>query len=359
MPGGPGGNIDEQEATRMIRHAIDHGVNYIDTAWGYHDGNSEIVVGKVLKGQYRQKVRLATKSPVWEIHGPEDFDKLLNTQLSKLQTDHIDFYLLHAIGADRWKDTILKHDVLGSAEKAIRDGRIGHLGFSFHDDYNAFETIVNGYDKWTFCQIQYNYMDTENQAGTKGLELAASRGLAVIVMEPLLGGRLATPPESIRQIFTQEDKTRTPADWALQWLWSQPEVAMLLSGMSNMEQVEQNLVSADKSRVRAFSADEQKVIERVQEAYRSRIPIPCTKCGYCMPCSNNVDIPGNFEIFNYASLHDDIAGAKNRYKWAIKPEHRADKCAACQECEDKCPQKIAISDWMPKVDALLAESAPV
>ncbi|MDR3708006.1 MAG: aldo/keto reductase [Capsulimonadaceae bacterium] len=353
-PGVPSSQIDEPEAIRMIRHAIDHGVNYVDTAYGYHDGKSEVVAGLALLDGYRQKVHLATKSPVWMINAPEDFDKLLDEQLTRLQTDHIDFYLLHALGADRWRNTVLKHGVLGKAEDAIRDGRIRHLGFSFHDEYPAFTEILNGYDKWTFCQIQYNYMDTQNQAGTAGLKLAADKGLAVVVMEPLLGGRLATPPDSIRELM----RPWNPADLALQWLWDQPEVSTVLSGMSNMAQVEGNLVSSDHAAIASFSPDSHNLITKIQEAYQSRIKVPCTKCGYCMPCPSGVDIPGNFDIFNYAHLHDDLPGARGRYSWTIKAEARANNCAACHECEDKCPQKIEIADWMPKVDEMLARKNP-
>ena len=192
-------NIIEDEAVRMIHHAIDNGVNYLDTAYPYHGGQSEIVVGKALQGGYRERVRLATKLPVWMVESPSDFDKFLDEQLQKLQTDHIDFYLLHALSKRRWHDIVLKHKLLDKAAEALADGRIRHLGFSFHDDYAGFEEVVNGSELWDFCQIQYNYMDTENQAGTRGLNLAASKGLAVVIMEPLLGGRLVDPPKDIRE----------------------------------------------------------------------------------------------------------------------------------------------------------------
>ena len=184
----------------MIRHALERGVNYFDTAYVYHDGNSETVLGKALRG-HRDRVKIATKSPLWLIQQEADFDRMLDEQLRKLQTDHIDFYLLHGMDKKRWNEVVPKFKLLEKAEAAIRDGRIRHLGFSFHDNYESFDEIVNGYDRWTFCQIQYNYMDTENQAGTRGLKLAASKGLAVVIMEPLLGGRLANPPASIRRVI--------------------------------------------------------------------------------------------------------------------------------------------------------------
>jgi predicted aldo/keto reductase-like oxidoreductase len=347
-------NIDEAEALRMVRYAIDNGVNYVDTAYVYHDNQSEVVLGKALRDGYREKVKLATKLPIWLVNAPEDFDKLLNEQLKKLQTDHIDFYLLHALNKGRWREAVLKHDVLAKAAAALADGRIRHLGFSFHDDYEAFEEIVNGSDLWSFCQIQYNYMDAENQAGLRGLKLAASKGLAVVIMEPLLGGRLADPPKDIREAMENFPVRRSPAEWALQWLWDQPEVSVVLSGMSTMAQVEDNLRSADASRVQAFGPAEQALIAKARKMYAARTAIPCTKCNYCMPCPNGVNIPGNFEYFNYARLFDDVPGAKFRYQVFLTEAQRSGACIACGVCEGMCPQEIPISEWMPKVSALLA-----
>jgi hypothetical protein len=346
-------NIVEAEALRMIRHAIDNGVNYLDTAYPYHEGQSEVVVGKALQGGYRDKVRLATKLPVWLVEGPADFDRLLDEQLRKLQTDHIDFYLLHALNRSRWREIVLEHGLLAKAAAALADGRIRHLGFSMHDDYECFEEIVKGTELWSFCQIQYNYMDIENQAGTRGLKLAASKGLAVVVMEPLLGGRLVDPPKDICELMEGFPVRRSPAEWALQWLWDQPEVSVVLSGMSTMAQVEENLQFAENSRIHAFSDEDQELIAQVRKKYRSRTVIPCTKCSYCMPCPNGVDIPGNFDFFNYAHLFDDVTGARFKYQVFLSEEQRSASCIACGTCLEQCPQRIAISDWMPKVSALL------
>lgn len=352
--GTPGsGNIDAPEAIRMIRRAIDEGVSYVDTAYPYHDGRSEAVVGQALADGYRERVKLATKSPVWLIRRPEDFDHYLDEQLRRLGTDRIDCYLLHALNAARWRDTILRHGVLARADAAIQDGRIGHLGFSFHDEGGIFDEILAGYDRWEFCQLQYNYMDTENQAGTRGLKRAAAKGLAVVVMEPLLGGRLARPPAPVREAMARAPVSRTPAEWALQWLWDQPEVSVVLSGMSTMEQVEENLASARRARVGSFGPQDHAVIAEVQRLYRERTPIPCTKCGYCMPCPNGVDIPAAFEAYNDAHLHDDVEAARQRYHLSVGPDARADACIACLTCEEKCPQRIPIHEWMPKVHALL------
>jgi hypothetical protein len=347
-------NIDEAQVMHMLHHAIDDGVNYLDTAYPYHQGQSEIVVGKALQGGYREKVRLATKLPVWLVNDPADFDRLLNEQLHKLQTSHIDFYLFHALNLDRWRNIVLKHDLLARAAAALADGRIRHLGFSMHDNYACFEEIVGGSDLWTFCQIQYNYMDIENQAGTRGLKLAAGKGLAVVIMEPLLGGRLVEPPPDIRETMARFPVRRSPAEWALQWLWDQPEVSVVLSGMSSMTQVEENLRSADASRIQSFSEKEHDVIAQVREKYSARTAIPCTKCGYCMPCPNGVNIPVNFEYFNFAHLYGDVKDAQFKYRVFLTEEQRSTSCIGCNNCEGQCPQKIAISEWMPKVTALLA-----
>ena len=346
-------SIDEAEAIMMIRHAIDQGVNYIDTAYGYHKGNSEIVVGKALQDGYRDRVKLATKSPVWLINKPEDFDSLLEEQLTKLQTDHVDFYLLHALSRDRWRNTILKHEVLKHAEAAKDAGKIGHIGFSFHDEEEAFFEIIDGFDKWEFCQIQYNYLDIKEQAGMKGLKYAASKGLGIVIMEPLLGGRLANPPQDIREILDENGRKRSPSSWAFQWLWDQPEISVVLSGMSELQQVEENLESADQSGVGLFDVDDQKVIEKVRARYSERAAIPCTGCSYCMPCPNNVNIPRNFELYNGSVVHDDVEGSRTTYNNFFEEENRASSCIGCRICEEKCPQKIVISDWMPKVHSAL------
>lgn len=348
-----GRNINEPESIKMIRYAVDQGVNYIDTAYPYHSGNSEYVVGKALRDGYRNKVRLATKLPVWLVKDPSDFDRLLDEQLKKLATDHIDFYLLHALNQKSWTNIVLKHDLLSKSQSAINDGRINYIGFSFHDEYECFEEIVKAFD-WTFCQIQYNYLDIHNQAGTKGLKLAARRGLGVVVMEPLMGGLLANPPEDVRSVIDSLPVRYSPAELALNWVWNHPEVSVVLSGMSSPEQVEENFSSARRSGINNMSALEKEAISNVRKKYRSRIAVPCTNCKYCMPCPQGVDIPGNFEIFNLAHLHDNLRDARFRYKVYISDSERSDRCIACRECEEKCPQKILISEWMPKIDALLS-----
>jgi len=344
--------IEEQEATQMLRYAIDQGVNYVDTAYPYHSGQSEIFVGKVLKDGYRDKVKLATKMPCWLVKSREDFDRYLDEQLEKLQTDHVDFYLLHGLNQTRW-DEMQRLDVLSWAEKAMRDGRFRHLGFSFHDNYNTFKSIVDGYGGWTFCQIQYNYMDIKNQAGTRGLRYAASKGLAVVIMEPILGGRIVNPPNAVQKTWDEAENRRTAADWALQWLWDQPEISVVLSGMSTLQQVVENVDSAKNSGISSLTQDELDLVDRVREIYHQLSPIPCTKCNYCMPCPNGVNIPRNFEIYNEAIMYQKVEAARLGYNRWFSAEEHADQCIECLECEDKCPQQIAITTWLPKVHELL------
>ena len=349
-------DIDEAEATRMLRHAIDHGVNYVDTAYGYHGGKSESFVGRALQDGYRDRVRLVTKMPHWNVQTAADFDRLLAEQLDKLQTDHLDVYLLHSLGKGSW----LKLRDLGVREwasKPLSDGRIGRLGFSFHDEFDAFKQIVDEYD-WTCCQIQYNYMDVENQAGTKGLRYAADKGLAVIVMEPLLGGRLVDPPPAIQALWDNALPQRSPADWALQWVWNQPEVSVVLSGMSTFQQVEENLASASVSGIGRLTAADLALIDRVRAKYAELCPIPCTHCNYCMPCPNGVDIPHNFEVYNAGINYEKPAWARNEYVSWIAEKERASACIQCRECEEKCPQHIEISEWMPVVHRVLGENQP-
>lgn len=345
--GGDDGRIDEELAIKMIRYAIDNGVNYVDTAYGYHRGNSEILVGKALKDGYREKTMLATKLPPWHVNVKEDMDRLLNEQLKKLDTDHIDFYLLHALNKDTW-NKLYNLGVLDWVESIIRKGLIRYIGFSFHDDLETFKKIVDAYD-WTFCQIQYNYMDVENQAGMEGLKYASSKGLAVVIMEPLRGGRLANPPDRVRQVFESFPINRSPVAWALLWLWNQPEVSTVLSGMSNFEQVKENVELADKSGVNILTPEELRLIERVRETYLGIKAIDCNECGYCMPCPNGVNIPVNFHLYNEGVRYNDFGGPRWHYRNGLQESERASSCIKCGICEPKCPQHLPIRELLEKV----------
>jgi uncharacterized protein len=353
-----GADIREDEAIRMIRHAIDRGVNYVDTAYPYHGGNSERVLGKALQNGYRERVKLATKSPVWMIQSPADFDRFLDEQLEKLQAHCIDCYLLHGLGRDRWENVVLKHGLLKRAEAARDDGRIRHIGFSFHDRADAFKLIADGYDGWEFCQVQYNYVDVQNQAGTAGVKYAASKGLAVIVMEPLLGGKLARLPEDVGRVFDATGVRRPWPEWALQWLWDQSEISLVLSGMTTFEQVEANLAAAERSGIGLLRNEELRAFEQVRGRLTGLQTIPCTRCGYCLPCPSGVDIPRNLELYNDSHIYNDPTGCRMSYRVYGRffgSQVLAGACIQCGVCEEKCPQSIPIREWMPKIHALLGE----
>ena len=346
------GKVDEPEAIRMMRYAVDHGVNYIDTAYPYHAGQSEVIVGNTLKDGYREKVKVATKLPVWLVEDEEGFDRYLNEQLERLQMEKIDFYLLHGLNSKTWPK-VRDLGVIRWAEGAMADGRFDHLSFSFHDNFETFKQIVDDYDNWTSAQVQYNYMDVGYQAGRRGVEYAASKGLAVVVMEPIRGGQLTKPRGPVAKVWESAAQKRSPAAWALLWVWTQPEVSVVLSGMSTMEQVMENVALADSARPGILSPEELAVVDRAQEAYKGLAPIPCTNCKYCMPCSSGVDISGIFEIYNDTMIYEDPEEARWLYS-QLKEEQHADQCTKCAECTDACPQGIDIPEWLEKVSAFLA-----
>jgi uncharacterized protein len=349
------GNIDQQKTDEMVHTAIEGGVNYFDTAYVYHDQRSEAALGKAL-GSARDKVRIATKSAIWLLNDGDGFQRQLDEQLERLQTDHIDFYLLHALNKGSFENKVKKLDLIKESEKALADGRIKHIGFSFHDSLELFKEIIDFYDKWDFCQIQYNYMDTEFQAGTEGLKYAAERDIAVVIMESLRGGKLAQDLPATRPIWEIAPEKRTPADWAFQWLWNQPEVAVTLSGMSTLEQVKQNIESADKAKIGQFGKKELGMFMLAKEAIESRSPIPCTRCEYCMPCPNGVNIPRNFDVYNEVAMYEDIQASRFMYNNLLGEAERAAQCIQCDECLDKCPQHIQISDWMPVIEEVLGKN---
>lgn len=347
-------HIDEKQATEMLRYAIDHGVNYVDTAYPYHNGESEPFVGRALEGGYRDKVFLATKLPSWLINSREDMDRYLDEQLVKLQTDHIDFYLVHGLMKPFW-ESLRPLSVTDFLDDALADGRIKYAGFSFHDEVALFREIVDAYD-WTFCQIQYNIMDEQNQAGNEGLRYAADRGLCVVVMEPLRGGMLTKDIPSINEIWKKAPARRSLSEWALRWVWNHPEVTVVLSGMSSFEQVRQNVEYADRGFPDSLSQEELGLFGEAEIEYKKRIKVPCMGCRYCMPCSSNVSIPECLEMYNQGCMFDapDVAGTN--YDIVLggmltgSPGF-ASQCQECGECEERCPQGIPIREHLKKVAA--------
>ena len=334
--------IDEQEAIRIIREGIDSGINYLDTAYFYHNGESEYLVGKALKDGYREKAYVATKLPLGEVKCEEDVEKIFNTQLKKLDVDYVDFYLLHAVNNDSWDNKVVKFDVLPKIEKLIAEGKIKHFGFSFHDDLWVFKKVIDAYDGFDFCQIQLNYIDVDYQAGIEGLEYAAAKGLGVIIMEPLLGGKLAVPHELVAEKL---DKSKTPVEWALDFLWNRPEVSMLLSGMGNEKMVTENIGYACNSSVGMLSDTDLEMLKKAKETFDDLTAVNCTGCEYCMPCPCGVEIPKVFAAYN------NITTGGRRLVKEIMPdiEYIADRCKKCGACLKACPQHINIPEQLHKI----------
>lgn len=350
--------IDDEKAIKMIRYAIDNGVNYIDTAYPYHGsgfnkgGESEPFVARALKDGYRERVKIATKLPVWLVQTREDMDRLLDEQLKRLETNVIDFYLLHALNKGVWQN-LKKLGVGEFLDKAIKDGKIKHAGFSFHDDIDTFIEIVDYYD-WSFCQIQYNYLDENYQAGKKGLEYAASKGLGVSIMEPLRGGSLTREiPNEILDAWNEAPVKRTPTQWALRWVMNHPAVSVVLSGMTTMEHVEDNINTAKEGAANSLTEKEIELIDFAKKVFKDKMKINCTGCRYCMPCPVGVDIPQCFALYNNGYLFDNIEFAKRQYMMLLVDEAKASKCVECGKCESHCPQSIAIREELKNVKAVL------
>ena len=355
--GNDAGNIDQEKTTEMIRAAVEAGVNYFDTAYLYHEQKGEKALGIALQGGYRERVRIATKLPVVIVEKTDDFDRMLDEELERLQTDVIDFYLMHSINEEKW-EKIQRLGLLKKAEAAVADGRIRYIGFSFHDRLEVFKRIIDGYDNWTFCQIQYNYMDVNFQAGREGLHYAADKGLPVVIMEPLRGGKLAAEIPAVKPIWDSAPIKRTPVDWALQWLWSQPEVSVVLSGMSTLKQVQENIASADRSRIGLLSAEELAIVDKVREMLLGLSPIDCTRCEYCLPCPQGVNIPRVFDYYNRAAIYGNLDEVRSAYRQNVDDAEKAGNCIQCEECLPKCPQQLPISEWMPVIEDVLVYNYP-
>ena len=346
--------VNEEAAIAQMRKAIDAGVNYLDTAWPYHGGNSEVILGKALKDGYREKVKIADKLPVWLCNNREDMDNILNRQLEKLGVETIDYYLLHALEGESW-DRIESLGVISFLEDAKAAGKIASIGFSFHGTNEDFNRIVDGYD-WTFCQIQYNFLDTQNQAGTAGLKYAAAKNMAVIIMEPLRGGNLSRPeaPPQVQAMWDTAETKRSPVEWALRWVWNAPEVTVVLSGMNLDEHIEQNLAIASQAEANSLTESELTLVEQVADKYRQLMPVECTGCQYCMPCPAGVNIPGCFEHYNTGKMFEEPQ-PMTQFRYAVfngfisGKETQGSLCVECGDCLDHCPQHIQIPDRLKEV----------
>ena len=347
------GKIDRELAQKMLDKAIASGVNYIDTAYPYHGGESELFVGEALKKYDRDSIYLATKLPVWFVNTVEDVDKYFNEQLEKLQTDHFDFYLMHAMNKDSWK----KQRDLGTVkrlEELKAEGKIRFLGFSFHDDYDTFEEIIK-YRDWDFCQIQLNYMDIDEQAGMKGYKLAEELGIPLTIMEPIKGGSLASFSDDIMDVFNGVRPGKSAASFALRYVASLPDILTVLSGMSSMEQVEDNL--ATFTDFVPMEEKEYQAIDKIKDIMNSRIQNGCTGCRYCMPCPFGVDIPGNFSVWNRYHMYQNYGVVKGQWEGMGRDGKQAISCKECGKCEKACPQHLSIREDLKRVRADLEKAA--
>ena len=347
---GEDNKIDRERAINLIRRGIDGGISYVDTAYGYHAGESEIVTGLALKDGYREKVTLTTKLPHWCVNEEKDMNRLLDEQLKKLDVPYLDFYILHALNREAY-EKMCAFNYKPFLEQALKDGRIRHTGFSFHDDKDAFLHILNDWDKWEMAQIQHNYLDDENQATEEGLREAGRQGVSIVVMEPLRGGALANPPSNVRAMIDAHESKRSPVDWAFRYLADYPEVATILSGRSTEEQLEDNLRVFENLTVNGMTEQDRAFTKELKKAYLSRKPIGCTACQYCQPCPQGVKIPNIFGAYNHAQMFDHPEEFADRYAKMKEKGEDGSLCVGCGACETACPQQLNIREWLEKIES--------
>jgi uncharacterized protein len=358
----PSGKIDEKKATEMVRFAIDNGVNYVDTAFLYHNEQSEVLLGKALRDGYREKVKLVSKSPVWLMKNKEDFVFYLNKQLKSLNTDYLDIYLLHGLNQKKW-EKVKQLNLIGEMEKLKASGKIRHIGFSFHDSFELFKNIVDSYP-WEVVLLQYNYLDTEFEVTSKGIDYAYSKNIPVVVMEPLKGGKLVQSNPEIEEILNSSKVKRSLSEWALRFVWNHPGVCCVLSGMNTLEQAKENIKFAEEALPNSLSEEDLNTIHQLKQVYASKIKITCTNCRYCMPCEQGVDIPENFNLLNNAvwegyvnrwiqNWYNDLGDESTKTDWHGKG--KASLCTECGECLEKCPQKIDIPNELIKVRSVFED----
>jgi hypothetical protein len=349
--------IDYPKATGLVHYAIDQGVNFLDTAYFYHAavfgsrGESEVFVGQALSGGWREKVRLATKLPIFQLRKREQMDAYLTEQLARLQTRYLDFYLLHGLNGESW-DAMKNLGVREFLDKKKAEGKILFPAFSFHGKAEDFIRICDEYD-WAYAQIQFNYMDTSFQAGYKGLEYAAQKGMGVVVMEPLRGGKLAQNlPKEMTDVFSTTSEGWSPAEWALRYVWNEPGVSSVLSGMNEMDQVKENVRVAAAGLPDSLSKNDLLIYDKLRAAMGARKKADCTACRYCMPCKSGVDIPDVLESLNNAAIWNDPNPWLTGY---VRVDGKASKCTDCKACERVCPQELQISSLMKEAVAMFKE----
>ena len=335
--------IDQKKAEEVIMEAINQGVNFFDTAYIYP--GSEVALGNVLdKNKVRDKVFVASKLPLFKCNNYEDFDKLFNEQLKRLKTDYIDYYFMHNISKFSDWERLCELNIEKWIQEKKDSGQIKQVGFSFHGIRGEFPKLIDGYD-WDFCMIQYNYVNTHYQAGVEGLHYAHARGVTVFVMEPLLGGQLVNAlPKQAANLLRSNNPESSPVSWALRWLWNQPEITLVLSGMNHVEQIHENVTIANHSPVGNMAPEELKVIEQVAEVFSASYKIPCTGCNYCLPCPKHINIPDSFMAYNTSYTISRSAGIQQyaTTSGGFKSAYSLYDCIECGKCEGHCPQSIPI-----------------
>lgn len=338
-----GGNIDLDLATEQVKVALEAGVNYFDTAYTY--AGSEVALGEIIKRlDCRDKINIATKLPQYLIKNESQIDKYFDEELERLQTDHIDYYLMHMFTDVASWEKMKRFGIEKWIEEKKASGQIRNIGFSFHGNTDNFIKILDAYD-WDFCQIQYNYMDETSQAGRRGLMAANEKGIPVIIMEPLRGGRLVNLlPDDAKKLIANHESKRSAAEWAFRWLWEQPEVTCVLSGMNSVEMVEENVRIASEVKDHEFTDADRQMIENIKSIINEKIKVPCTGCNYCMPCPKGVDIPGTFRCYNAMYMENKYSGRFEYIQTTAFNKTRTDafQCIECGKCEQHCPQSIEI-----------------
>jgi hypothetical protein len=342
--------INQKKTTEMLKYALDNGINYIDTAYPYHHGESEKFLGRFFEDnpKYKKDTSIASKMPSWLINNQEDMYYYLEKQLKDLKMETIDFYLLHSLKPDYWEN-LINNNVLEFLDKIVEEKKVKYVGFSFHGEIELFFEIIDDYE-WDICQIQLNYMDEYHQAGVEGLKYAKSKGVGTVIMEPLRGGCLTRNiPNEVQEIWDWAEDPKTPAQWGLKYLWDYEEVDIVLSGMSSLEELKENIGYATNGHPHSLTKNDKEIIKEVKMSYREKIYIDCNSCGYCMPCPEGLDIPKNFDILNNAYMFNDPDGLKMQYQSLLTEKQRASACTACGQCQEMCPQLIPIIEKLKEV----------